>query len=213
MINRTGNTSIDDDKYCFAGPTGPTGPRRILAFLVIGLIAALSACSEQQAPEPNSEATLADSIKSSSRPDQESENAQIFLYVGERISSDIRAEKIWKFSYVDSAIARGLSVDFYDTDGQIANHLTSDSGIILESRKMMIAIGNVVVTSSDSTTIYTEELRWNSQTQRITSDKYVTIVSGTDTLRGIGFETDRNMRSIKILKQVEGSLSEFGASE
>lgn len=206
MINLTKNTFVRVDKCDFAGV------RKILAFLVIGLSAMLSACSEQHAPEPNSEATLADSIKASSRPDQESENAQIFLYVGDRISSDIRAEKIWKFSYVDSAIARGLSVDFYDTDGKIANHLTSDSGIILESRKMMIAIGNVVVTSSDSTTIYTEELRWNSLTQRITSDKYVTIVSGTDTLRGMGFETDRNMRSIKILKQVEGSLSEDGLS-
>lgn len=186
------------------------------AFLLIGLIAALaalaalSACSEQQAPEPNREATLADSIKTSSRPDQVSENAEIFLYVGDRISSAIKAEKIWKFSYVDSSIARGLKVDFYDSDGNITNHLTSDSGIILESRKMMIAIGNVIATSADSTTIYTEELRWNSRTERITSDKYVTIVSGTDTLRGIGFETDRNMRSIKILKQVEGSLSDDG---
>ncbi len=208
MTNRTVNTSCGDDKRSFAGIGG------IFTFFMIGLIAALSAlsaCSEQQAPEPNPEATLADSIKTSSRPDQESENAQIYLYVGERISSDIHAEKIWKFSYVDSSIARGLSVDFYDSDGEIANHLTSDSGIILESRKMMIAIGNVIATSADSTTIYTEELRWDSRTERITSDKYVTIVRGTDTLRGIGFETDRNMRKIKILRQVEGSLSDDGS--
>ena len=109
-----------------------------------------------------------------------------------------------------SSIALGLTVDFYDSEGVIANHLTSDSGIILESRKIMIAIGNVVAMSADSTTLYTEELRWNGLTERITSDKYVTIISATDTLRGIGFETDRNMRSIKILKQVEGSLSDDG---
>ena len=197
--------SIGNDKC------GLAGVRRILIlFVTIAALAALTACTEQNSPEPELTATLADSLKSSTRPDQESENARIFLYVGGRLSSEITAEKFWKFSYIDSAIARGLKVDFYDSEGVIANHLTSDSGIILESRKIMIAIGNVVAVAADSTTLYTEELRWNGLTESITSDKYVTIIRGTDTLRGIGFETDRNMRSIKILKKVEGSLSDGG---
>ena len=202
MTNGSQNTSIRNDRIELAGAG------KILIILIT--LTALVACAEQNAPEPELSATLADSIKSSTRPDQESENAQIFLYVGGRLSSDITAEKFWKFTFIDSSIALGLSVDFYDSEGVIANHLTSDSGIILESRKIMIAIGNVVATSADSTTLYTEELRWNGLTERITSDKYVTIISATDTLRGIGLETDRNMRSIKILKQVEGSLSDNG---
>ena len=202
MTNQTRNISFRIERRRIAGL------RRIL--IIPATLVALTACTEQNAPEPEPAATLADSIKSSTRPDQESENAQIFLYVGGRLSSDITAEKFWKFTYIDSAIARGLSVDFYNSEGVIANHLTSDSGIILESRKIMIAIGNVVAVAADSTTLYTEELSWNGLTERITSDKYVTIVRGTDTLRGIGFETDRNMRSIQILKQVEGSLSDDG---
>lgn len=208
MMNQTRNIFYRIER------SGLAGVRRILILLVtlaaLVAFAALVACTEQNSPAPELTATLADSIKSSARPDQESENARIFLYVGGRLSSEITAEKFWKFSYIDSAIARGLKVDFYDSEGVIANHLTSDSGIILESRKIMIAIGNVVAVAADSTTLYTEELRWNGLTESITSDKYVTIISGTDTLRGIGFETDRNMRSIKILKKVEGSLSDGG---
>ena len=42
----------------------------------------------------------------------------------------------------------------------------------------------------------------------ISSDVFVSIVRETDTLRGIGFSSDRELRRVKIFKQVSGSFSE-----
>lgn len=165
-------------------------------------------CAEIQEPETTSGATLADSIKSSTVPDQESENSEIILFEGERRSTRILADYIWKYTKKDSLVASGLTVDFYDSSGVVSAHLIADSGVILESRKLMFAIGSVELTNADSSVLLTERLQWNTKTGLITSDEYVEIYSNGDTLRGYGFETDRSMRRIKILRQVEGSISE-----
>ncbi|HSG99091.1 MAG TPA: LPS export ABC transporter periplasmic protein LptC [candidate division Zixibacteria bacterium] len=182
---------------------------QIRALTALAALSLVVACAEIKSPEDDSaDVSVADSLQSSARPDQESEHARINLYEGVRVSTAITADMIWKYSLKDSVVARGLEVDFYDSTGALSAHLVSDSGVILETRRIMIAIGGVVVVNADSTRLTTEELQWNNKTGLITSDRYVTIVENGDTLRGYGFETDRSMRRIKIRRQVEASLSE-----
>jgi LPS export ABC transporter protein LptC len=180
---------------------------RHITILVIASLALCVGCSDIQESQPTTEITLADSLKSSTLPDQESENSEIILYEGERRSTRILAGYIWKYTMKDSVIASALTVDFFDSSGAISAHLISDSGVILESRKLMVAIGSVELTNADSSILLTERLNWNNRTGLITSDEYVEIYDGADTLRGYGFETDRFMKRIKLHHQIEGSLS------
>ncbi len=182
--------------------------RTLLALMLFAVSLITFACEEAEQPAIRSESHLGDSIKTSSVPDQESEGAIISLYSGEIKTTDIYADKIWKFSLRDSSVVLGLQVDFYDSAKTITTHLIADSGVILETRRLMTAIGNVIVTNADSSILLTEELVWNGLTEMITSDSFVTFISDNDTIQGTGLRTDRSMRKVKILHQVSGTLSD-----
>ncbi len=182
--------------------------RTLLALILLAVSLFTGACEENEEPDDLSEAQFSDSIKTSSIPDQESEGTVISLYSGEIKTTDIYADKVWKFSLRDSSVALGLQVDFFDSVNTITTHLIADSGVILETQRLMTAIGNVIVTNADSSVLLTEELVWNGLTEMITSDSFVTFISDNDTIQGTGLRTDRSMRKVKILRQVSGTLSD-----
>ena len=67
----------------------------------------------------------------------------------------------------------------------------------------MIAMGNVVVVSdSNNTTITTSLLKWNNDTRKLTSDRYVKIISPEQEIEGIGFESDETLKNYTIYKVV-----------
>ena len=70
----------------------------------------------------------------------------------------------------------------------------------------MEVFGNVVVTTSDSAILYTEQLRHNTANDMIETDKFVTIIQHGDTIQGYGLEADRGLKNIKIKKNVTGTL-------
>ncbi|NTW50942.1 MAG: LPS export ABC transporter periplasmic protein LptC, partial [Chlorobiales bacterium] len=56
------------------------------------------------------------------------------------------------------------------------------------------------VTSTDSTVLRTEQMKWSNDDQKIRSDQFVTITKPTETLRGYGFESDQSMKNYRIFK-------------
>ncbi len=183
--------------------------RRAFRFLLMAFTALLiGACYEIDEQSSTDDSPLGDSLKISATPDQESEGTVIALYDGDLKTSDIYADKIWKYTLKDSSVVRGLQVDFYDSAQVITTHLVADSGVILEIKQIMVAIGDVVVTNADSSILLTEELIWNGMTELITSDSFVTFISDNDTIQGTGLRTDRSMRKVKILHQVSGTIGD-----
>jgi LPS export ABC transporter protein LptC len=141
------------------------------------------------------------------RPDTRIRGAQIFLYDGSVKTTDIRAEYIEKYEKQDSTLAWGLDVYFYNSDGEQASHLTSDSGLVREILNIMIANGSVVVVNEEGSRLETEQLNYNGNSEMITTDSFVTIYQPAgDTLRGYGMESDRELKRIRIKRQVSGSL-------
>lgn len=183
--------------------------RRIAGFLLAATATLLvGSCNEAGQPSSQSQSHFGDSLKVSAVPDQESEDAVISLYNGQIKTTDIYADRIWKYSLKDSSVALNLQVDFYDSAEVITTHLIADSGVILETKHLMTAIGNVIVKNADSSVLLTEELVWNGLTEMITSDSFVTFISDNDTIRGTGLRTNRSMRKVKILHQVSGALGD-----
>jgi LPS export ABC transporter protein LptC len=93
----------------------------------------------------------------------------------------------------------GLRVDFYDKSGKFTSFLVADRALIYHNSDME-ASGNVVVTSTDSTVLRTEQMKWSNDDQKIRSDQFVTITKPTETLRGYGFESDQSMKNYRIFK-------------
>jgi lipopolysaccharide export system protein LptC len=52
----------------------------------------------------------------------------------------------------------------------------------------------------DGTVLTTEELVWNDEKQKITTDKFVTIVTPKEKLQGCGFESDQYLRNYIIYR-------------
>ena len=134
-------------------------------------------------------------------PDQEIWNSNITLTKDGRKRAVVHSGHLTKnndqaFVYMDTDVA----VDFYDKDERHLSHLTSRTAIINENTNDLTARGNVVVVSDSGFTLFTEELRWDHRRERIISDVFVTFVTPEDSLTGIGFESQSDLKNWVIFK-------------
>lgn len=96
-----------------------------------------------------------------------------------------------------------VTADFYNKEGLHASRLTSLHAEISEIDDLFKAWGNVVVVSDSGITVITDTLYWNNKTEQIYTNDFVTIVSGLDTLYGIGFISDKYIKNYTI-RQTSG---------
>ncbi len=177
--------------------------KELTIFTALTILLAIAGCSREDGG--STEQGLFDS---SSVPDSDINRATIYTYEGGRVSSRIIADRIVQFDTRDSTVAYQLDVDVFDSTGAVQSHLVGDSGIITEQQSRLAAYGDVVLTSSDSTILETERLYWNSRTDSIYTDAFVTITKDGDILSGYGLQADPNLGSIKILRSVSGQMQD-----
>lgn len=142
------------------------------------------------------------------RPDSDMLGATIFMYDRQYVTAEIRAEQIRKFESVDSTMGYMLDINMFDTTGKLVSSLVSDSGLIREATEDLHAYGHVVVITEDSSKLETDSLYFDPKTNLIHTDEFVKITRGADTLTGWGLEADRQLRGLKILRGVSGSLDQ-----
>ncbi|MBI2793569.1 MAG: LPS export ABC transporter periplasmic protein LptC [Ignavibacteria bacterium] len=95
-----------------------------------------------------------------------------------------------------------VHIEFFDknTQRRVAE-LDSDSAEIDDRTKNMVAIGNVRVWSDSSRTLLnTTRLLWDEETQRISTNEIVHIVTPSETIDGKGLESDQFLSSYRIFK-------------
>lgn len=182
--------------------------RSFVIYALSGLLFCLmvAGCTGQD-PSTNNASGLADST---SKPDTEVSGATIYLYDRGRVTTEIVSEKIVKFETNDSTMAYRLDIDVLDSLGQSSTHIVGDSGIIRESTGMLYIYGNVVVVTSDQSRLETEYLWWDSKSDKIKTDAFVTITREGDVITGWGLEADERLKGYKILNQVSGAVKDAG---
>nr|MBN2278608.1 LPS export ABC transporter periplasmic protein LptC [candidate division Zixibacteria bacterium] len=185
--------------------------KKQLTNAVIIFLSILLSCSEKdEIKAPGSAETDSDG-KELMRPDQQIRGAQILLYKGSLVTTDIRADYIEKYDKRDSALAWKLDVLFYNDRGELTSSLVADSGLVRESANWMVANGDVVVIGKeDSARLETQQLFYYGQSETIETDSFVTIYQRGDTLRGYGMKADRGLKRVKIKRQVSGTLQNTG---
>lgn len=95
---------------------------------------------------------------------------------------------------------KGISIRFLKPNQETESFLTANYAIRYDLDKKIIARNKVVVRNVDGDTLRTEELLWNEATQRVSSDKYVTITTKDELIMGDGFESDISFKNPKIYK-------------
>jgi lipopolysaccharide export system protein LptC len=63
-----------------------------------------------------------------------------------------------------------------------------------------------VVINNEGSELRTQKLLWNNKTQKVYSDVLVRINTPTETIEGIGFESDQSLKNYKIYK-VSGTFA------
>jgi LPS export ABC transporter protein LptC len=141
-------------------------------------------------------------------PDSEVLGATVYLYSGERITTEIRADTIRRFEAIDSTMGYILDIDFFDSLGLVNSNLIGDSGVIRETSNTLRVFGDVVVVTRDSARLETDWLKWNPDRGKIVTDAFVRFSRGEDVMTGWGMEADPDLGRLRIVSQVSGSVTE-----
>ena len=168
--------------------------KRFIIF--ISILIMISACSEE-AIKPQ----IDDSINEEEIPSQESWNAEIFFTEEGELRAIVFADHLRKYDKRKLTYLEGVKIDFYNEFEVKTSTLTSKSGRVDDSTRDMYAIDSVVaVNDSSGTTLLTDELIWRNRDKKITTDKFVTLISEKEKMEGYGFESDQNLDNYVIYK-------------
>ena len=132
-------------------------------------------------------------------PSQESWNTTVRINSVGKETVKARAAYSAQFDNPQEIMFIGdVQLDFFDQEGKHSSTLSADSGRIDEQRQLFTANGNVHVVSDSGMTLATNVLYWNESKELIYTDQRVVFTSETDTLYGIGFESEANLENWTI---------------
>ncbi len=146
-------------------------------------------------------------------PEQESWNTTIILTRQGSKQAIINAGHLQKYSERQFTILDdSVTVDFFDPDEVHTSLLISDLAEIDQKSDYMRAIGNVVVISDSGVTLFTDTLDWDAVNEYVYTDDSVMITTeASDTLYGVGFESDASLDHWKITQPT--GVTERGMDE
>ena len=181
--------------------------KSIVGVLFIGAVFVVVNCTKIEAPQPAEPGA-------DEQPQQELYNSTINFYQDDRLTAVLQAGRIRKFAKRSTVLLdSGVIMDFFNREGQHTSRLTSDSGRADESKNDMLAMGNVIAVSDSGQMLETEQLRWENRTRKIVSEVPVRLSTPTDTIHGIGFVSDENLKNWQIQQPTGKTFREFERRE
>jgi len=134
-------------------------------------------------------------------PDQESWGVNIILTDQGIIRAKVRSGHLEKYNEKEFIMLdSSVTVDFFDPHEEHTSVLTSNMAEVNQSSNDMRAIGNVVAVSDSGISLHSETLTWESNDEKLrTKDKIMITTLEGDTLYGIGFESDSDLKNWKII--------------
>jgi len=161
---------------------------RILGYICISCL--LLAC------EPISDDPGTNILEDDRLPNQESWNSQVAVSSEGHRNVMARADYMAQFEKPREILFIGnVQLDFFNMDGGHTSTMLADTGRIDDRRSLFTATGNVIVESDSGMTLTTTELHWQEKKERIFTDAAIRLTSTTDTLYGIGFESDASLEN------------------
>lgn len=107
-------------------------------------------------------------------------------------------------------MSKGLAVDFFDDNRVRKSWLAANYGISYSEKKMIIVREKVEIMNIKGEKLQTEELIWDQKTQRIRTDKNVTITTRDKIFHGEGMESNQTFTDWEI-KKLTGTISTYNA--
>lgn len=152
-----------------------------------------SSCTKQSVENMNSRDGL---------PDQESWGVNIILTDQGIMRAKVESGHLEKYNEKEFILLNNnVKVDFFDANENHTSVLTSQEAEVDQKSNDMKAFGNVVVVSDSGITLYSETLSWKSKDEKLQTKEEIMITTlDNDTLYGIGFESDSDLKNWQIIK-------------
>lgn len=163
----------------------------IISFFAITILAGCS--GDKVKPSIDS------SLNAGEIPSQESWNSVVFFSDSGKTKAILHAGHMRVFDKsMETLLDQNMEVEFYNEEGHKTSTLTAKRGKVNDETKDLFAYDSVVVVSDSGTVINTDELMFRNKDRKIVSDKFVTITSPKETIKGYGFESDQALRNYVI---------------
>ncbi|MEJ2355444.1 MAG: LPS export ABC transporter periplasmic protein LptC, partial [candidate division WOR-3 bacterium] len=104
----------------------------------------------------------------------------------------------------DTTVIYNLKLVFFYENLQPSSTLKADSGYFVQKTNDLKAMGHIFVESSDSVNLWTEELNYSEEKQKIFTDKEVKYTKENETYMGRGLESDPELEHIVIKEEFSG---------
>ncbi len=174
---------------------------RVAAACTIVLMSAVAACNDQAGTTPPvaAESVLPDSAE------------QLVFGVDTRLTNlgvakgHLLADRAYTYSNGQILELRQVNVTFFDGTGAKDGTLTSIEGTLNQRLNRLEARGDVVLVSEDGRRLETPKLIYDQARNQVFSDtSFVLNEPGQRQLSGIGFESDPQLTSFRVLKGAKG---------
>jgi LPS export ABC transporter protein LptC len=165
---------------------------------------ALCVCAPNKDPIPVGEKVIA-------APHQEFTEASLFFYEGSVkrwwLDTDYMSRPL---ADTGSILVAPVRITIYDSLGNMATRILSDSGRSDSRMEIFDLWGGVHIKNEDGMVVKSEQLKWFKNKRNVTSETYVQVETAKgDLLRGKGLEARDDFSRFAFLADVQGIFPDF----
>jgi len=119
---------------------------------------------------------------------------------------NIIADSMWQRSRLNKIDIYTFRLILYDSTSKQVAEVIADSGSYFLYSKDLRAQGNLKIITSSGGILLTDTLYYNDEKDIFSTDKEVTYIEGDNILKGVGFESDPQLRNIVVHNAVRGTI-------
>lgn len=160
-----------------------------MVWKVVLFISILLLSCEEKGKESNSTPALPSEIVEDFKLNETEQGKKVY---------SLKAEKAYLYKSLHRIDVVEPRITFFDEKGGVFSTLSSQKGRIDTRTYNLLAKGDVVVRTRDSTILYTDSLIWDQRKRIITTQAWVRVKSPTSTLEGEGLVSDASLQRIEI---------------
>ncbi len=166
----------------------------IILFVLLG---SMASCGKQQVGD----------IKEYDGPITESDDVTTFISDSTRLKLIIRGKKHLTFTNGDSEYPKGVFLEFYDKEGNMTSTLKANRAFYSKKTDEYKVEEDVEVYNIENKErLNSEELFWNPKKEEIHTNKFVSITTPTQVIKGVGLTAKQDFSNY-VIRKVTGIIS------
>ena len=100
-------------------------------------------------------------------------------------------------------ISGPVFIDIFDEEGNLKTYVQSDSAVYRPDEAVFELFGNVYVEAPQQKRLWSEYLKWDRNTDKVSTPEFLTIITPSDSISAVGLDGDADLSNY-TLREVTG---------